>query len=125
LLLNYESCWFPDDDLSTDGPTINRMFDLFQAHDLWLAQPALAAGSHVSHLITAVVPGARVRFTNFVEIMCPIFSRHALNVLGPTFAGSISGWGLDFVWPHLLGLPENRIAILDETSVLHTQPVGR
>ncbi len=123
FLSGYDACWFPDDDLLIDGFGINNMFDLFHEHDLWLAQPALAGTSHFTYPLTKQVHDAPLRFTNFVEIMCPLFNRHALAVLGPTFGSSISGWGLDFVWPHLLGYPENRVAILDGTPVIHTRPV--
>jgi hypothetical protein len=124
LLLSYDACWFPDDDLLASTETISRMFDLFQAYDLWLAQPALGPCSYVAHRVTTMIAGARLHFTDFVEVMCPIFSRHALGLLASTFRMSVSGYGLDFLWPHLLGYPVDRIAILDETPVIHTRPFG-
>jgi predicted O-methyltransferase YrrM len=124
LFSAYDACWFPDDDLLTDAETISQMFDLFHAHDLWLAQPALGPGSHLTYPVTTQIPHMKLRFTGFVEIMCPIFNRHALSILGPTFGSSASGWGLDFLWAHLLDYPQDRIAILDETPVIHTRPIG-
>ena len=121
LLLRYKACWFPDDDLQTDCQTINAMFALFEQYELWLAQPALGAGSHVAHWITTAIPGNRLRFTDFVEVMCPLIERDSLGIIGPSFSESTSGWGLDFLWPYLLHYPKNRIAILDETPVLHTR----
>src|SRR5262245_44870278 len=56
-MLRYEACWFADDDLATDCANLCRMFDLLHTHGLWLAQPALAAGSYVSHPITQRVAG--------------------------------------------------------------------
>src|ERR1035438_1769749 len=100
LLFAYRACWFPDDDILTDAQSVIRMFDLFHANDLWLAQPALGEGSHISHWITRAVPNTVLRFTDFVEIMCPIFNRHSLSLVGSSFSTSISGWGLDFLWPH-------------------------
>jgi len=70
-------------------------------------------------------PDCHLRFTRFVEVMTPIFSRNALRVCAPTFAESRSGWGLDWVWPTLCereGL--DGIAIIDATPVRHTRPVG-
>ena len=122
--LGYDACWFPDDDLSCDGANVSRMFDVFHAHGLWLAQPALAPGSYVAHAITRRASGHTLRFTNFAEVMCPLFERSALERLAYTFAQSVSGWGLDYLWPHLLGYPKNRIAILDATPVVHTRPQG-
>jgi hypothetical protein len=122
LLLSYESCWFPDDDLSSSTSNLVRMFDIFHHHGLWLAQPALGPGSYVTHPITVCVANASLHFSDFVEIMCPIFSRATLEKLAHTFPMSASGWGLDFLWPFLLGYPTNRISVIDETPVVHTRP---
>jgi hypothetical protein len=124
LLLSYEACWFPDDDLLADARTISRMFDLFHEYDLWLAQPALGKGSYLTYDNLARLAGSRIRFSGFVEIMCPIFQRETLALLSPTFSFNATGWGLDFLWPYFLNYPRNRIAILDETPVVHTRPAG-
>jgi hypothetical protein len=124
LLERYAAVWFPDDDLRADTRAIARMFDLFHASRLWLAQPALRSGSYWSHFITLEQPGLSWRYTNFVEIMAPLFSAAALQRCAPTFSESASGWGLDWVWPHVLGHPGDRIGILDETTVVHTRPQG-
>jgi len=123
-LSRYDAIWLPDDDLRADASMVSCMFDQFHEFNLLLAQPALGVGSQWSHHITVVHPENRLRFTNFVEIMCPIFSQRALTVLTPSFGSSVSGWGLDFAWPHLLNYPQDRVAILDETPVVHTRPVG-
>ena len=123
-LSRYEACWLADDDLATDAANLCRMFELFHARALWLAQPALGPGSHVSHGITRQVAGSMLRFTSFVEVMCPLFSNGALERLAHTFRESVSGWGLDYLWPHLLGYPRDRIAILDATPVVHARRQG-
>lgn len=118
LLLSYDACWFPDDDLSIGAQTISRMFDMFHCYNLWLAQPALSAESRITHPVTRAKPNSRLRYTDFVEIVCPIFNRVSLAALGPTFADSASGYALDFLWPYLLGYPKDRIGILDEVAVV-------
>jgi hypothetical protein len=55
--------------------------------------------------------------------MCPTFSQRALAVVRPTFAESVSGWGLGSLWSSLLPWPEYRTAIIDEVRVTHTLPV--
>lgn len=122
--LAYDACWFPDDDLLIDGQSLNRMFDLFHEYNLWLAQPALGNGSYMTYPGVAQVKQTRLRYTGFVEIMCPIFSRYALTVLGSSFGEAATGWGLDFLWAHLLKHPTDKMAIIDETPVIHTRPVG-
>ncbi|HSC65029.1 MAG TPA: DUF707 domain-containing protein [Caldimonas sp.] len=70
-------------------------------------------------------PPAQLRFTGFVEVMAPLFSREALRSCAPTLDESRSGWGLGWVLPTLCeraGL--GRIAIIDATPVRHTRPVG-
>jgi hypothetical protein len=124
MFSRYDAYWFPDDDLLADSETIGRMFELFHQHDLWLAQPALGPGSHLTYPATAQCRDATLRFAGFVEVMCPVFSRFSLGLLGSTFSASASGWGLDFLWAHLLKNPQSGIAILDETPVVHTRPVG-
>jgi hypothetical protein len=125
LIAEYDAIWLPDDDLSVDSATLNRMFAFFCAHRLDLAQPALTPNSYHTWNTLLQEPGCHLRYTRFVEVMAPLFSRAALRVCAPTFAESPSGWGLDWVWPTLCeraGL--DGIAVIDATPVRHTRPVG-
>ena len=65
------------------------------------------------------------RRTGFVEIMVPGFSRPALQQLLPTLDESETGWGwgLDSLWPKLLGYRD--LGIIDGVPVLHTRAVGQ
>lgn len=124
-LEQYESVWFPDDDLAADTATIDRMFAFFHAYRLCLAQPALTHDSYYTWSTLLQDPGCHLRFNQFVEIMAPIFSRDALRVCAPSFAESDSGWGLDWLWPVLCrraGL--GPLAVIDATPVRHTRPCG-
>jgi len=123
LFLSYDACWFPDDDLLISSESISKMFNIFHEYQLWLAQPSLAPGSYVTFAVTAQAIKTILRMSDFVEIMCPIFSRQTLSILAHTFSISASGWGLDSVWPKLLGYPRDRIAFIDETPVIHTRPL--
>ena len=121
----YDAFWFPDDDLAASGPVIDRMFAFFRAYELCLAQPALTRNSYYTWDTLLQDSRAHIRYTRFVEVMAPLFSRAALDACRPTFAESRSGWGLDWVWPALCrqaGL--GRMAVLDATPVRHTRPVG-
>ncbi|WP_078428360.1 DUF707 domain-containing protein [Alkalihalobacterium alkalinitrilicum] len=124
-IFKYDAVWMPDDDISTDCSTIHQLFDLFTKYKLSLAQPSLSKDSYYSHDITRQVPRSILRYTNFVEVMVPLFSREALQLCWDTFKKSKSGWGLDSVWPKLLGNPRNKIAIIDEVSVKHTRPLRK
>jgi hypothetical protein len=98
------------------------MFLICEDLKLELAQPALTVDSYFTHVVTLRHSEFQIRFTNFVEIMAPLFSTEMLARAYPTLAGNISGYGLDAVWPRMSSL--GRVAIIDETPVKHTRPVG-
>ncbi len=123
-ILKYDIIWIADDDLLISSENINKMFNIFYSKNLWLAQPSLTRNSYYSYPITLQNQGLLLRYTNFVEEMAPIFSRDALLRCLHSFSESHSGWGLDFVWPKILGYPTQKIAIIDAVSVHHTRPVG-
>lgn len=119
---NYEYIWAPDDDISSSSQDINNLFKVMKEYDLWLGQPGITG--FASHRETRLQAGKVLRHTNFVEVMAPCFSLEKLLFLYPTFEESVSAWGLDFLWPALLGCPEDKIAIIDESSAEHTKPVA-
>lgn len=126
LVRRYEAVWFPDDDVLMDAPAVSRMFELFAAFRLSLAQPSLTLDSHFSHSAVLRDPSYLVRYVNFVEVMAPVFSSSALRLLHPTFAKSRIGWGLDLLWPQLLAREpgDHRIGLIDAAPMTHTRPVG-
>ena len=124
MLEHHDYVWFPDVDVRTTMRSINLMFETCRLFDLDLAQPALSAHSYVSHDITRHQPGTVLRFTNFVEMMMPVFSQRALRLCSASFDAPGMAWGLDFVWPWLLKYPPRAIAILDAIPMDHTRPQG-
>jgi hypothetical protein len=123
-LSRYEAIWFPDDDIRGDPAGVERMFATFRAHRMLLAQPSLADGSYVAHEITRWNGSFDVRFTNFVEAMCPLFSREALRRCAPGLTKVSSAFGLDMVWSRILGDPRDRIGMIDAAPVVHSRPIG-
>jgi hypothetical protein len=121
---DYDYVWLPDDDLAVNEAGVNRLFEQASSRRLELAQPALSWISFYSHDLTLRSPSFRLRYTNFVEIMAPCFSRDFLATCLPTFAENRSGWGLDYLWPRLLPGGQRLCAILDEVQITHTRPVG-
>lgn len=120
----YDQIWLPDDDLQIARRDINRLFMTCQRHGLHLAQPSLVPTSFVNHKMTAQQPDYALRYTNFVEVMCPLFSNMALRLCLPSFNASMSGFGLDHIWPRLLGMVHSHMAIIDDVAVAHTRPMG-
>lgn len=119
----YKYVWFPCDDILLDTKSINRLFKMAEQYDLYLCQPALKPKNY-SHQITLPVENCLMRYTNFVEIMAPLFSIETLMKLWWTFNLNLSGWGFDYLWPHLLRYPEDKIAIIDDIVMEHTKPQG-
>ena len=118
----FEYIWFPDDDIQIDTENINELFTLTKKYDLWLCQPSLLG--YASHQITVPHENSILRYTNFVEVMSPLMSLETVLKLKETFDANYSSWGLDGIWPYILGHPKDKIAIIDKIKMTHTKPVG-
>jgi hypothetical protein len=118
----YDYIWLPDDDIACSGCDIDRLFGLASEYGLCLSQPSLTLDSYFSWLVTLRNPLLRVRFVNFVEIMVPCFKRDFLERCLSAMSNNLSGWGLDHLWPTMLG--PRQMAIFDAVAVTHTRPIG-
>ncbi len=118
----YEQFAFIDDDLIFDTKQANRLFQIGKQLELSLWQPAHTKESHNVHPSLYQKSDSLVRKADFVEVMCPFFSRNALLAVEPYLHLSESGWGLDVLWPYLL--PARGVAIVDCETIVHTRPSG-
>lgn len=125
LILEYDAVLLADDDISSNATNFKTMFEVFSKYQLSIAQPALTKDSFIAQQFTKVNLKNILRYTNVVEGMVPILSREALIKCCDTFNKSVSGWGLGWVWPTILGNPKNKIAIIDLTPVKHVRKAGR
>lgn len=123
-LEHYSYIFIPDDDIMTDARSINRLFHLMEQYSLKIAQPALKE-SYYTYPVTLQEHPFILRYTNFVEMMLPCFSREALKEVIYTFNENESGWGTEFHWPLLIGSKGRDMAIIDAVPMIHTQPVKR
>ncbi|WP_155993261.1 DUF707 domain-containing protein [Nocardioides sp. URHA0020] len=121
----YDYVWIPDDDIFVTQGTISAMFEVARTVGLDLFAPALHEASYFAHFSTMRNTSFFGRWTGFVEIMVPAFSRQALDQLVHTLDLSETGWGwgLDSLWPKLLEY--RNVGVIDALPVLHTRPVGR
>jgi hypothetical protein len=127
LVNRYDYVWLPDDDIACTAGDIDKLFTIARAEKLALCQPALTLNSYFTWGVTLKPLFTRMRYTNFVEIMVPCFERTFLLRCLPTMADNMSGFGLDFVWPKMLGAKNGNAsgtAIIDAVSVTHTRPLG-
>lgn len=117
LLERYDRIWCPDADIRADTNSVNQLFALFEKYELQLAQPAIAAGE-ASFQVLRQRPGLILRYSPYVEVMCPIFTRAAFFKVMPTFLETRSGWGLDWLWTRYF--EPHEMAVLDAVGVEHT-----
>ncbi|MCO6430978.1 MAG: hypothetical protein J5J00_08965 [Deltaproteobacteria bacterium] len=120
LLSRYAFIAMPDDDLRASTQAWYYVFEICKKFRLDLAQPSVTG--HYYWPCVAQQTGKLLRFGNFVEIMTPVFSCSCLETMAPFFKESVSGFGLDHLWGHLLTQPQHKLAIIDAVSVHHTRP---
>lgn len=122
----YNQYAFLDDDIEITTQQLNNMFDVGEALNLPIWQPALSVGSYGSHSFLFQQQNhltGPVRPVSFVEIMMPFFSHDALDACLWSFDVNISGWGLDcFVWPKILGTGGY---VVDSIAVDHKRAPAR
>jgi hypothetical protein len=118
-LEQYDYIWCPDDDIAAEGTSaVNELFAICARYQFDLAQPAIAAGDS-SYVSLRRKPGSLLRYSPFVEVMCPLFSREAFFRASALFLENRSGWGIDWLWSRLF--PAGRVAIIDRVGIHHTR----
>jgi len=130
-ITQYEYVWVLDDDCLTTLEAIEATFNLCKEYNLDLAQPALTADSSRTHPPTFLIPGAKLHYTNTVEIMGPIFSRAAWPECSAHFGLMPAGvgYGLEGYWSDILQSTSSttkfggRVAVIDIYPVKHTKTV--
>lgn len=122
LFEKYEYFFLLDDDIVISTEDVNRLFSMMREYQLKIAQPSLVM-SYYTYKHTAFHPFYILRYTNFVEMMMPCFSRDALKAVLPTFEQKIRWCGIEMHWPVLVGSNHKDIAIVDAVSAKHTRPV--
>lgn len=120
----YKYIWLPDDDLKVPVSQINSFLATARNYDLDLCQPSLSWNSYYSHHITLHNTKFLLRYTNFVELMMPLFRASLLKASLPLFEGRRFGSGLDYLWPRMMQRPLYRSAIIDAVQVQHLRPIG-
>lgn len=119
--LDYRYVWVVDDDLALAPAGIHRLFHITEAFGLAASQPALSRHGELSHAPTLARGGwTLLRYTNFVEINCPVLSRRALATLIPVIRPHmdlLTCWGIDILLAHHVWGPEAPFAVIDAVTV--------
>lgn len=112
-----------DDDLLITGADLRRLFDIVASNQLKIAQPALTHDSHFTFAALLKDATYRLRFVNYIEMMCPIFRTDILRTIQPLFSMGYES-GIDLIWCNLVATSPRDFAVIDAVSVRHTRPVG-
>jgi hypothetical protein len=120
LLAQYDAVMVMDDDILIDATGITRLFEIRRDFDLWALQPAFRVRGKISWDVTRIQPAARLRFTNFVEMTCPLFRRDKLDAFMEVYDPAILGYGEDWWFLRSLG-PDLRehVAVVDEVPCIN------
>jgi hypothetical protein len=120
----YERIAFLDDDIACDAIALSACFDIGQEYNLSIWQPSLSWNSYFTYGGTLHNKNFKLRYVNYIEMMCPFFTTSALKSVEPTFLLGLES-GIDLIWCSLISPETRRCAIIDKVQVIHTKPVGR
>ncbi len=120
ILDQYQAILVMDDDIIIDASAISRLFEIHEKYDLWLLQPTFDPKGKISHNITKTNPDTFMRYTNFVEMTCPLFRKDKLDEFMKVYDPVLVGWGTDLWFMEVLGPDaEGKVAVVDEISCIN------
>ena len=122
ILASYDAIFVLDDDLIFSGNDISRLFNLMEERELWLLQPAFDKRGKISFKLNEVRPFSLLRYTNFVEVACPLFTKDQLFKFMNVYDPNLIGWGVDLWFSELISQQDtkrNKIAIIDLISCIN------
>jgi hypothetical protein len=120
IFQRYDAVMVIDDDVLISGTSLTRLFQTRAKYDLWVLQPAFSLWGKISWPITAVHPGSFLRYTNFVEMTCPLFKREKLEEFLRVYDPVLVGWGMDWWFLQVLG-PDlaGKVAVVDQIPCIN------
>lgn len=120
ILNHYQAIFVIDDDIIINGTDISRLFEILDQYDLWLLQPTYNPIGKISHPITRINPSAFLRYTNFVEVACPLFRKDKLDAFMKIYDPVLVGYGVDYWFMDVLGPDINgKVAVIDAISCIN------
>ncbi len=120
ILNHYKAIFVVDDDIIINGSDISRLFEILDQYDLWLLQPAYNPIGKLSHPITNINPYTFLRYTNFVEVGCPLFRQDKLDTFMKIYDPVLVGYGVDYWFMNVLGPKINgKVAVVDAVPCIN------
>ena len=103
-----------DDDLDISGRRISFLFKVLFKFDLDILQPAFSQFGKWSHKVTRAKLFSFLRYTNFVEVTCPLFRADKLFEFLSVYDPVLVGWGGDhWFMQTLIGESKTKAAVVD------------
>lgn len=126
----YSAVFVLDDDLIFSARSIAKLFQIREQRELLLLQPAFDASGKISHGVTRWRPFSELRYTNFVEVTCPLFRADVLCDFLELYDRRLVGWGIDWWYSSFVSdKGANSIAVIDEVTCInphdHSKSGGR
>jgi hypothetical protein len=120
IVRSYDAVLVLDDDILISARRINRLFEIQQQLDLWVVQPAFSPLGRITIPITRVQWRCDIRYTNFVEMTCPLFRRDKLDAFMAVYDPVLTGYGTDWWFLDVLG-PDlsGRVAVIDRITCVN------
>jgi len=123
-LSQYDRFFILDDDIVISTAQINEMFKMSEDYGFWICAPSFDLKSKISHRITKHNPGLLFRYTNYIEVNTPLFTRKALDNLMELYDPILIGWGIDHLYIWANGWKaQDKYAIID--AIQCTNPHDR
>lgn len=114
LLYHYDSIMVMDDDILINAGQINRLFQIREAFDLWILQPSFTPLGKISWPITIARRENVLRFTDFIEMTCPLFKREKLDIFMLKYDPELISYGCDFMFLDTIGNENGKkVAVID------------
>lgn len=126
-LAEYESVWVCDDDIIPYSKEIADLPTLLKTFNLKVISPAHSSDGKISHDIMLPHKGDQtLRYVNFVEMTCPLFSSDALNQFMHDYDGSLAGWGIDWWYLNFFKADDELVAaVADKYEVINPHDVQK
>lgn len=122
-LRDYDAVCLADDDVEPYLCNWGEMFENFMCVGSRVGTPALTPESFCAHGIMKQQDCAW-RETNYLDIMCMLFSREGIRDHWDTFSAPREPWGIESIWAQRELAAGRAIAILDSTPVRHVRPIN-
>lgn len=125
----YDYVWVVDDDISLNVDEINSLFFLTSRYNLAVSQPSLSRFGVISYPIQ--IPAHKtsiLRYTNFIEVTCPVLSRKAASMLfsiAEPFSDILTCYGLDIMMSHYIHGLGQPFAIIDAVKTRNPYPIEK